>query len=99
MTKSELASALFEKRNKDIATKTAAERIVDDLFDIVSDAIADDGNFRYPDFGTFEVVKRAEHEGVDPNTKEKIKIPAKNVVKFRPSIALKTKAAGCKSAR
>ena len=34
-------------------------------------------------FGAFSVSKRAAREGVNPQTKEKIKIPAKNVVKFK----------------
>jgi len=34
-------------------------------------------------FGSFSVTKRAAREGVNPQTKERINIPAKNVVKFK----------------
>lgn len=34
-------------------------------------------------FGTFKVVKRKARTGRNPRTGEKIKIPAKNVVKFK----------------
>lgn len=41
------------------------------------------------DFGTFKVVKRKARNGVKPGTKEKIKIPAKNVVRFSVGRGLK----------
>ena len=40
-------------------------------------------------FGTFKVAKRAARVGVNPQTKEKMKIKARNVVKFRPGKDLK----------
>ena len=39
-------------------------------------------------FGTFEVATRAAREGFNPATKEKVQIPAKNVVKFKAGAAL-----------
>ena len=36
-------------------------------------------------FGTFKIVKRKARKGVNPSTGEKIKIPAKKVVTFKPS--------------
>lgn len=41
------------------------------------------------DFGTFKTVKRKARTGVKPGTKEKIKIPAKNVVRFSAGRGLK----------
>ena len=35
-------------------------------------------------FGTFVVAKRKARVGVNPSTGQKMKIPAKNVVRFRP---------------
>ncbi|MFW5782571.1 MAG: HU family DNA-binding protein [Candidatus Muiribacteriaceae bacterium] len=40
-------------------------------------------------FGTFEVAHRKARKGVNPRTKETIKIKATNVPKFRPGKALK----------
>ena len=40
-------------------------------------------------FGVFKVKERAAREGVVPNTKEKIEIPAKKVVSFGAAKALK----------
>ena len=41
-------------------------------------------------FGTFTVAKRAAREGVNPRTKEKIKIKASKTVKFKPGAGLKS---------
>jgi nucleoid DNA-binding protein len=41
-------------------------------------------------FGTFKVAKRAARVGINPQTKAKMKIPAKKVVKFVVGKALKT---------
>ena len=41
-------------------------------------------------FGTFKVAKRAARTGVNPQTKAKMKIPAKKVVKFVAGKNLKT---------
>ena len=40
-------------------------------------------------FGTFEVSKRPERQGINPATKEKITIAAANVPKFKAGAALK----------
>ena len=40
-------------------------------------------------FGTFETVKRAKRKGQNPQTKEKITIPASNAPKFKAGKALK----------
>jgi len=41
-------------------------------------------------FGSFKVAKRAARVGVNPQTKEKMKIPARKVVKFIPGKDLKS---------
>ena len=40
-------------------------------------------------FGTFEVSKKPERQGINPATKEKITIAAANVPKFKAGAALK----------
>ena len=37
--------------------------------------------------GTFKIKKRAARKGVNPATKKRINIPAKNVITFKPSKA------------
>ncbi len=38
--------------------------------------------------GTFRIKKRQARKGINPQTKERINIPAKNVVVFKPSQSL-----------
>ena len=40
-------------------------------------------------FGTFSVVKRAARKGINPQTREPIKIKASKSVKFKPGAKLK----------
>ncbi len=39
-------------------------------------------------FGTFSVMEKEARTGINPRTKEKIEIPARKVVKFKPAADL-----------
>ncbi len=47
------------------------------------------GSVQLVGFGSFKKVKRKARKGINPLTKEKIKIPAKTVLKFKASKGLK----------
>lgn len=42
-------------------------------------------------FGTFSVTKREKRTGTNPRTKERITIPAKSTVRFKPGSELELK--------
>ncbi len=48
-----------------------------------------DAKIRIPDLGTFAVVHRNARNGVNPQTRKKIKIAAGNAARFRASKSLK----------
>jgi len=48
-----------------------------------------DGKIRIADLGTFRVIKKKARTGVNPQTKQKIKIPAAKVPRFSASRALR----------
>jgi nucleoid DNA-binding protein len=48
-----------------------------------------EGKIRISDLGTFKVVKKKARTGVNPQTRQKIKIPATKVPRFSASRALK----------
>jgi DNA-binding protein HU-beta len=51
-----------------------------------------DGNsLLITDFGTFDVKKKMERISVNPTTKQRLLIPPKLVLSFRPSASLKEK--------
>lgn len=70
-------------------TKKEAERICDQVFDVLIDAVASTGDVSWPGLGKFERVERAARKGRNPRTGETIDIPAKSAVAFTPSKAFK----------
>jgi DNA-binding protein HU-beta len=73
----------------DECSKASAEKAVSAVLDGIIQGVKKDGNVQIIGFGTFSVVKRAARTGVNPKTKEKIKIPASNAVKFKVGSKLK----------
>lgn len=61
------------------------------MVDTIAKAVVKSGKVSILGFGTFSVKQRAARTGINPLTKEKIKIKAKKVVSFKPSKSLKVK--------
>jgi DNA-binding protein HU-beta len=87
MTKAELV----EKMAKDAGiSKAAAGKALGSFTDSVKKALKKkDGRVTLVGFGTFSKVRRKARKGINPQTGEKIKIKARNAVKFTPGKALK----------
>jgi DNA-binding protein HU-beta len=87
MTKAELV----EKMAKDAGiSKASANKALDSFVDSVTKALKKkDGKVTLVGFGTFSKVRRKAREGRNPRTGKKIKIKARNAVKFRAGKALK----------
>ncbi len=86
MNKSELISAVSEKSGM---TKKVATEAVEATFSTIQGALAAGEKITLVGFGTFEVRDRAQREGVNPSTKEKIIIPATKVPAFKAGKTLK----------
>ena len=80
MTKAELQIALTEATQTD--RKTAGV-FLDTLSAIAYKATKKNGEFVVPGFGKLVKQKRKARTGFNPKTQQKIKIPAKTVLKFR----------------
>jgi DNA-binding protein HU-beta len=87
MTKAELV----EQMAKDAKiSKAAAGKALHSFTDGVTKALKKkDGKITLTGFGTFSKVRRKAREGRNPQTGAKIKIKARNAVKFTPGKALK----------
>jgi DNA-binding protein HU-beta len=87
MTKAELV----EKMAMDAKiSKAAAGKALDSFSDSVKKALKKkDGKVTLVGFGTFSKVRRKARKGINPQTGAKIKIKARNAVKFMPGKALK----------
>jgi DNA-binding protein HU-beta len=57
---------------------------VDALFEAVSEKLAAGERVQVRGFGTFSVVERAAREAQSPTTGERVAIPARKAVRFRP---------------
>lgn len=84
----EVQKYLSKEEDRDIS-RAAAERAVEAVLDGVMKGVKKDKAVQLVGFGTFSVAKRAARTGVNPQTKEKIKIKASKTVKFKPGSALK----------
>jgi DNA-binding protein HU-beta len=80
MTKTELQLALGQATQ---TNKNTAGVFLDTLSRLAYKAIKKDGEFVLPGFGKLVKQKRKARMGRNPKTGQKIKIPAKTVVKFR----------------
>ena len=72
-----------EDKQKDV------EKAVSVLFDTIVEKVSEGEEIRIVGFGTFERHERKEREGVNPQTKEKITIPASKVPAFKAGKAFK----------
>ena len=86
MTKAELQSAIAEATQTD---KRTAGVFLDTLSALAYKEVKKNGEFVLPGFGKLVKQKRKARTGFNPKTQQKIKIPAKTVVKFRVAKAAK----------
>lgn len=70
-------------------SKTDAAKAVDGVFQAIADALKGGDEVRLVGFGTFNVAERAQSEGRNPRTGEKIDIPASRQPKFKAGKGLK----------
>ena len=72
-------------------SKNISSNIVDDFFESLVSELTDSKNVKISSFGTFKVMNKKERIGRNPKTKLSAKISARKVVKFKPSLLLKSK--------
>ena len=86
MNKAELIAAMAEKAEM---TKKDSESALNAFIATVTESLKKGEKVGLVGFGTFEVKKRAAREGVNPQTKKAIKIPAKKAPVFKAGKGLK----------
>jgi len=86
LTKKELADEVSKAAD---LKKKDAEAAVDAMLDSITKALKKGQKVQLVGFGTFEVRKRKARTGINPQSKEKIKIAASKAPAFRPGKALK----------
>lgn len=86
MTKAELIETLASRAG---VSKKAALDLLSAFVDIVTEKIKAGEKVTISGFGTFSISHRAARTGINPQTKEKIEIPALDVPKFIAGKTLK----------
>ena len=72
-------------------TKVDARKAVEAFASIVAEELKKGEKVTLLGFGTFSVNKKPARQGINPQTKAKIKIPARKAVKFKAGAALDLK--------
>ncbi|MDO5395585.1 MAG: HU family DNA-binding protein [Bacteroidales bacterium] len=85
MNKTELINAVAEKGG---LTKVDAKKAVEAAVAAVTEALAKGEKVSLIGFGTFSVAEKGERTGINPRTKETIKIAARKSVKFKQGAEL-----------
>jgi DNA-binding protein HU-beta len=86
LNKKEIVKAVSERAE---VTAKDAERVIDALFDEVSDQLVAGEKVVLSNFGTFEVRDRKAREGRNPSTGETIHIDAQKTPAFKAGKQLK----------
>ena len=87
MTKAELISIISDRLS---VRKKEVNGVVDEVFNVIGEALAKGEKCTFVGFGVFEVKERAAREGRNPrNPSQVVSIPAKKVPVFRAGKDLK----------
>ena len=88
MNKAELVNAMATETG---VSKKDVEKVLNSFINVVSNEMANKCKVQLVGFGTFETRQRAARTGLNPQTKEEIKIPACTAPAFKAGKALKDK--------
>lgn len=69
-------------------TKADSKKALDATIAAITEALKKGDKVQLVGFGTFDVIKKPAREGINPATKQKIKIAAKKVAKFKAGAEL-----------
>ena len=81
MTKKEIVKQISDRLD---LTQLKTKEIVQQTFDAIVETLLQDGRIELRNFGVFEVKRRKARKARNPKTGEKVDVPPKNVVTFKP---------------
>ena len=86
MTKAEIVEQIYEKVG--FSKKESAE-LVERVFDIIKETLKEGEKVKISGFGNFVVREKNARKGRNPQTGEEIRLDARRVLTFKPSLVLK----------
>ena len=81
MTKKEIVKQISDRIG---LTQLKTKEIVQQTFDAIVETLLEVGRIELRNFGVFEVKQRKARKARNPRTGEKVDVPPKNVVTFKP---------------
>lgn len=81
ITKKILVDRIATKHN---LQRTAVKNVLQDFLDLIVDELGEGNRIEFRDFGVFEVKHRAARTAQNPKTLERVPVPAKRSVRFKP---------------
>ena len=88
ITKKELVDRIAENTQ---TKQTLVKATIQNFLDEIISELANGDRLEFRDFGIFEVVTRAARVAQNPNTLERVHVPAKRAVKFKAGRLMKKK--------
>ena len=88
MTKKQIVQQISDKTG---LTQLQTKDIVDLTFEAIVNTLLDEGRIELRNFGVFEVKTRKARKARNPRTGEKVDVPPKNVVTFKPGKEMEEK--------
>lgn len=81
MTKKEIVKTISDEIG---LTQLKTKEIVQKTFDAIVETLVEEGRIELRNFGVFEVKQRAARKARNPRTGDRVDVPAKYVVAFKP---------------
>jgi nucleoid DNA-binding protein len=85
MTKKEIARKIAKQFG---ITQLLALEVVQMVFDGITETLLHEGRIELRNFGVFEVKKRRARKARNPRTGERVSVPEKIVVTFKPGLVM-----------
>ena len=90
-TKKELVNRIADSTGQ---TKVVVKEILQRFLDEIISELAEGNRLEFREFGVFEVKERAARIAQNPRTLEKVRVPAKRVVKFKVGRMMRERVCG-----
>lgn len=87
MTKADIVEHIYERVG--FSKKESAE-LVEKVFDTIKETLSQGEKVKVSGFGNFVVRQKNARKGRNPQTGEEIRLAARRVLTFKPSLVLKT---------
>ena len=87
MTKADIVERIYEKVG---FSKKEASEVVESIFEIIKTRLEQGEKVKISGFGNFVVNQKRPRKGRNPQTGEEIRLDARRVLTFKPSLVLKT---------